>query len=509
MKILTSRRALMTAGLALGCGCLATGCASPQTARSGPFICPPCGCAMDGHEFGAPGQCPACGMELAPAPQAALSVADMRRDLDFLYEKILAQHANPFLYISEREFERRYQQELERLERPLDRIEFYRRAARLASALRDGHTLMEPPLDAFRLHGRSSGVFALDVRFIGERLFVVRDLSGAGLAPGAEITAIDGRTVPEIVSDFRELITDVHPLFDVYARLFRELLWLRYGGGDDFSITTGGNSRRVVIAPARPLDVAEQGRDTRQEAYRFDILPDDVGLLTIDSFSPSPGFEPFLERCFTRLRAEAVDELIIDIRRNGGGSGRLAQHLMSYLTAEPYTLIDGFFVRVTEDLQALYRRADTHTDVDTRNVVLNNRPGSRVDALAESGPVRVTPEPRAQVFRGRVYVLTGNNTLSAAAMFAAMAKCNSVAEIVGAEPGQTTKFLADALPLTMPHSGLAFTVSFSEIHMPCEQSYVRGIQPNYPAIATPSDLEAGRDVALDTALALIANRRTR
>ncbi len=31
-----------------------------------PYICPPCGCAMDGKDFAKPGTCPACGMRLVP-----------------------------------------------------------------------------------------------------------------------------------------------------------------------------------------------------------------------------------------------------------------------------------------------------------------------------------------------------------------------------------------------------------------------------------------------------------
>lgn len=60
------RRALLHAALA-GAVCA---CASPRrfaaAAAAGPFICPPCGCAMDGREFAAPGVCPACNMTLIP-----------------------------------------------------------------------------------------------------------------------------------------------------------------------------------------------------------------------------------------------------------------------------------------------------------------------------------------------------------------------------------------------------------------------------------------------------------
>lgn len=60
------RRVLLQGALA-GAACA---CASPHgfvaEAAEQTFVCPPCGCAMDGVEFSAPGACPACGMTLTP-----------------------------------------------------------------------------------------------------------------------------------------------------------------------------------------------------------------------------------------------------------------------------------------------------------------------------------------------------------------------------------------------------------------------------------------------------------
>jgi C-terminal processing protease CtpA/Prc len=115
----------------------------------------------------------------------------------------------------------------------------------------------------------------------------------------------------------------------------------------------------------------------------------------------------------------------------------------------------------------------------------------------------ITPPHRDHVFRGPVYVLTANNTFSAAAMFTAYIKCNRLGKIVGEEPGQSTNFVADAVPFTMPNSGLGFEVSFSEIHMACEQSYYHGIQPDHPFSASRASIAEGKDAVLDFTLGLI------
>lgn len=65
----TRRRALLGAAMAAGVG---ASLPLPGAAIAGaghphaPFVCPPCGCRMDGREFAAPGICPACAMTLVP-----------------------------------------------------------------------------------------------------------------------------------------------------------------------------------------------------------------------------------------------------------------------------------------------------------------------------------------------------------------------------------------------------------------------------------------------------------
>lgn len=62
------RRTVLRGGLLMG----ACACAAPYalfaTTQQGAYICPPCGCAMDGKTFDGPGRCPACGMTLIPKP---------------------------------------------------------------------------------------------------------------------------------------------------------------------------------------------------------------------------------------------------------------------------------------------------------------------------------------------------------------------------------------------------------------------------------------------------------
>lgn len=62
------RRAVVACGLLGMAGAFAAS-AGIGRAATGSYVCPPCGCAMDGREFAGPGSCPACGMTLVPKHQ--------------------------------------------------------------------------------------------------------------------------------------------------------------------------------------------------------------------------------------------------------------------------------------------------------------------------------------------------------------------------------------------------------------------------------------------------------
>ena len=68
---MTSRRTFVHHGAVLAAGAALR----PLLAGARPapvYVCPPCGCAMDGRFFDAPGRCPACDMTLIEAMPAQL-----------------------------------------------------------------------------------------------------------------------------------------------------------------------------------------------------------------------------------------------------------------------------------------------------------------------------------------------------------------------------------------------------------------------------------------------------
>jgi rubrerythrin len=67
-----ARRTVLQFSLAGAAACACAGLHSSfAQSDSKIYVCPPCGCSMDGKEFSEPGSCPACDMTLIPKPKAS------------------------------------------------------------------------------------------------------------------------------------------------------------------------------------------------------------------------------------------------------------------------------------------------------------------------------------------------------------------------------------------------------------------------------------------------------
>ena len=102
---------------------------------------------------------------------------------------------------------------------------------------------------------------------------------------------------------------------------------------------------------------------------------------------------------------------------------------------------------------------------------------------------------------GRLFVLLGPGTGSAAVQFVfALEKCTH-AIFAGEPSGQGPIFYSDPLTYVLPHTGIALRLSTTHWVMSFEGDGRDALEPDLPAPLTLDDLRAGRDPALEAVLA--------
>jgi C-terminal processing protease CtpA/Prc len=294
------------------------------------------------------------------------------------------------------------------------------------------------------------------VEFDDGKAYIIKNYADNPDIPlGAELLTINGTSLSTIQS---HLIID--PGFN-----FTYKLWLLNGSSPEYQIALlppGKNTPVNFTVPGLTYEEIykqDAASETREEvSYR--TLPDEkIGILTVNDFMSI--YEP-VKQAFRQIQEDDVQNLIIDIRGNGGGHIESLDLFMNYLTEQPY--------------QKCYKCAFIHP---WENV--SNR------------------------YRGKIYLLIGPDTYSAAVLLATILQDHQLATLVGGETAETSSFCAYVMiggePL--PRTGLKYMVSGQCYIRPNGIVDGRGVIPDMIVKTTIDDMLTGNDPVLEYTLKLI------
>jgi hypothetical protein len=137
---------------------------------------------------------------------------------------------------------------------------------------------------------------------------------------------------------------------------------------------------------------------------------------------------------------------------------------------------------------------------DVARVVIDIRHnfGGEVQAL---GPILATFPAATFDTPGRLFLVTGRNTFSAASMFAAILQARTDVTIVGEPMGGSPNFWGNARDIKLDHSGLVVSVATMFELATTVDDERPTVEPDLSVPLTFADWSAGRDRALDAILA--------
>ena len=149
----------------------------------------------------------------------------------------------------------------------------------------------------------------------------------------------------------------------------------------------------------------------------------------------------FSRKLSQALQASTVQGMVIDVRHNNGGNGQLLEPLLQALT--------------------------------------------KIDKLQQAG---------------RVYVLIGGKTFSAASQFIADLEQRLPVTFVGEESGSGPSHLGEDNMIILPNSRTKILAASRLFVRSFSDDYRAGIAPHIQAVQSVSDLKNGRDTVLEAAL---------
>jgi hypothetical protein len=464
---------------------------------------------------------------LTPA-QAGSDVALLRRAMETI-------HPGLYRYVSKAQVDAAFARLEAQAQAPTATLTLHREIARLVASIHCDHSKPELPDAITAWRKTNASHLPLRFRLIEGRMIV---LSGA-LPKGAEVIAINGRPVPQILNAIAPLVAydgDTDQAIAVKIADDSDL-----GGSDLEEYWPGlfGAPAQWDIAWKLPGDAAGKNIQlapisfdqwTRLDApdgpYRNEFyngitwrMAGKQAQLKIDTFvnyrNPVAA-TPFLGGFFKAMKAAGTEHLILDLRNNGGGSTDPTIALARHLLDAPFTLTRSIRARtirfgdLPDHIETWGDRAAQFNPPEsayraTADGLLERIPAGTNEADDDDSEIEHQPLPADQRFTGRLTVLTGPQNGSGATMTIAWLKDRRDVTLVGEDTSGSAEgpTAGNIFNLKLPASGIRVRVpqfrSFTNIKAFTPR---RGVAADSQVVPTLADFEAGRDRALDVARAL-------
>jgi C-terminal processing protease CtpA/Prc len=357
-------------------------------------------------------------------------------------------------------------------------FEYYRVMMEFAALLKDAHTNVSPPRelqDDFRSRP-PIGIILVEGRVLVTRVIGDEALSAAGVRRGVELIAVDGLPVREYAARF------VMPTVAASSEQDRELKALAYNllsGPRDSKVRLqfrdeDGKTFEVTAQRLTPSELDK--RDTTPSRARFEFRTLDGGhiaYVALNTFGERDIVTDF-EKAWPEIRKAPA--LILDLRRNGGGNSGFGSQILSYLVAK-----GGDVEAVRTRLYRPAYRAWGHGE-DWQNDTWS------VDAKPGEG------------YSGRMVLLAGPGTFSAAEDFATSFDILGAGVILGEPTGGST---GQPLSFSLPGGGSARVCTLQTRYADGRDFVGPGVQPKIRVAPTVADFRAGKDTVLESAEAYL------
>ncbi|MCC2604889.1 S41 family peptidase [Planctobacterium marinum] len=415
----------------------------------------------------------------------------LHQDIDALVEGVKLRHPDFAGYADEVTL---YQQVAElkaNISTPMTRVEFFRHIGQLSHLFQDGHSFLIWPyqeLDKLREQGEKPFPFLVKLSTNG--VFVAKQYRYAEqvLPAGSQLISINELAVADIFTNLQRYVggeTTVLRQAFVAERL-PFLLWAVYGFIDQFDIEYNhlGKTQRLRINNQQNWQIVQTHDPDTTADVVYRRLNDSTGYLDVNSFDVEPDvFSDQLKSAFSQIAQDNVSALVIDIRHNTGGNTDTATELASYIANKPFRLVS----QVTEKL-------------NTDNRGLFGYKGDIGEIIRTEWDDYVMPNASEIHFKGKVVVLVGPVSYSAAIVFATTIQDNQFGLLAGKATGGFANQSAQGNLFNLPHSQLRAYVATRLLVRPSGDNTVSVVLPELPIADKLQDQQNAIDTTLQQVL---------
>lgn len=462
-------------------------------------------------------------------PAKKFSPEQLQKDYELFRNVLEESHPSLYWYTPKDSVDYYFEAGASKLKDSLPEYKFRNVLSYVLAQIHCGHTSVRASKAATKYSQRvRTWMFPLNIKAWKDTVLITSNLSRSdtNVMRGSVLKSIDGRPIETIVdSMFQHISGDGHNLTHKYQSLsnggvFRSMYGSIYGLKSKIPIeyidTTGALRKTQISLGIQSVDTArirrERQHPTPKKEKRKTFLQSQRNLkidssintafLEVNTFASGNHLRPFFKSSFKKMRRQNIQNLVVDLRGNGGGSVILSNLLTKFISDKPF--------KIADTLYAMKRKSNYHRYQN--NYFLNrlfllfltHKRGDGHYHFSHYENKYFKPR-KTNHFEGTTYVLIGGNTFSAATLFAKALVDQTNVIVVGEETGggaygNTAWLIPD---VTLPNTKVRFRLPLFRLVIDKNAQRGRGVIPEVEADPSVNAIRKNEDYKMSKVLEMI------
>ena len=400
----------------------------------------------------------------------------LHKDIDYALMKYEQIHPNFYRDLPKDSVVARFENLKSQIDKPMTRFDFMRIFTPVAyNIIKDGHNYVYPLDEEQKQYIDNGGkFFPIPVAIKDKRLFCNSKISE--IPYNSEIIKINHLSSKEVID---RVLSNYYPESEESEELFASnsfsstifcSYWHSFGGFQEYSIdyiTSLDSSIHNLILNGRTNKEIDSLRISQsKDKFEFEEIPDlKTGILAIHTMEGINELKSFCDSVFQMIQQKQYENLVIDIRKNSGGSSRTVDMFLEYITDIPVSQFEYFETKASKEQKKdfitgnrKYKDWFKWYNYLYYPIYIRSNDWRKQMLLAKNGTLirqdfqPKIPKDNPYRFNGNLYLLTSISSYSAANGLAAAFKYYKLGPIIGQETGQPTYTTINSIKFVLPNT---------------------------------------------------------
>ena len=475
------------------------------------------------------------------SPEKKYSPDQLNKDYTIFRGALEESHPGIYWYTSKHEMDKYFDWGKDQIRDSLDEEDFRKVLSYVISKINCGHSVTRSSKAFMKYRDTNiNKIFPLSLKIWpgtitpGDTATVAANLirKDSVLTRGVVVKKINHQPISTILDTLCQYISsDGHNLTHKYQALSnrggfgaaftsifgqKENYFIDYVGSDGAEKSATIPSYNPKTDTANRIAITRFARATRADRRKQLILAtrnlridstNQVAFMDLGSFGRNLKLKSFFRNSFKDIRRKGINNLVVDVRGNGGGSVSNSTFLTKFIVDRKFKVADSLYANTRNSRYKKYIDGYFFNRLFMLFMTAKKKDQKYHFGYFERHYFNVKKKDH---FDGKVYILTGGNSFSATTLFTQTVKQQDNVTVVGEETGggaygNSAWLIPD---LVLPVTGIRFRLPLFRLvidkNIPKDG---RGVQPEVIALPTTEAIRRGVDFKMEKVMELIRSNR--